>query len=210
MKTLIAISTVVFLFIASTAKAQESSAGIKGGLNLSSMTTDGNDDKNLKPGFHIGVFNKIETSETFAIQPELLYSVKGIKYNYDESLFADGETRFNLHYLEVPVKLVFNLSEDFEFQFGPYVSYLLGANIDTDADVLDFFEIDSDDEIDRKNFNSFDYGLTAGIGFDLDPLIIGLNYNLGLNQVAKDDEVSEEILGDAKNTTIMVSVGLRF
>jgi hypothetical protein len=211
MKTIVTISAAILLFIASsTVKAQESRAGIKGGLNLSSMTTDGNDDKNLKPGFHLGVFNKISTSESFAIQPELLYSVKGIKYDYDESVFADGETRFNLHYLELPVKLVFNLSEDFEFQFGPYVSYLIWANLDTDADVLDFFEIDSEDEIDRKRFNAFDYGLTAGLGFDLDPLIIGVNYNLGLNPVAKEDEPSREILGDAKNTTIMVSVGLKF
>lgn len=210
MKTTVILSALICLLTVSIARAQESVTGIKAGLNLSSMTTDGNDDKNLKPGFHLGVFNKAQVSESFAIQPELLYSVKGIKYNFDESMFADGETKFNLHYLELPVKLVFNLSEDFEFQVGPYVSYLLSANVDTDADILDFLEIDSEDEIDRKRFNAFDYGLTAGLGFDLDPIIISLNYNLGLNPVAKDDEPSRDILGDAKNTTIMLSVGLKF
>ena len=210
MKTTVILSALICLLTVSIARAQESVTGIKAGLNLSSMTTDGNDDKNLKPGFHLGVFNKAQVSESFAIQPELLYSVKGIKYNFDESMFADGETKFNLHYLELPVKLVFNLSEDFEFQVGPYVSYLLSANVDTDADILDFLEIDSEDEIDRKRFNAFDYGLTAGLGFDLDPIIISLNYNLGLNPVAKDNEPSRDILGDAKNTTIMLSVGLKF
>jgi len=210
MKTTVILSALICLLTVSTAKAQESVTGIKAGLNLSSMTTDGNDDKNLKPGFHLGVFNKAQVSESFAIQPELLYSVKGLKYNFDESMFADGETKFNLHYLELPVKLVFNLSKDFEFQVGPYVSYLLSANVDTDADILDFLELDSEDEIDRKRFNAFDYGLTAGLGFDLDPIIISLNYNLGLNPVAKEDEPSRDILGDAKNTTIMLSVGLKF
>ena len=104
-------------------KAQESHAGIKGGINLSSLTTDGNSDKNLKIGFHAGVYDKIPVGESFAIQPELLYSVKGIKLNYDDNTFADGETRFNLNYIDLPVKFVFNLSDDFEFQFGPYVSY---------------------------------------------------------------------------------------
>lgn len=99
-----------------------------------------------------------------------------------------------------------NLSENLDLQFGPYVSYLVSA----DGEILGGLEIDSDEEIDRDNFNLFDYGLTAGIGFDLEPLIIGLNYNLGLNPVAKDDEPSKEILGDAKNTTIMVSLGLKF
>ena len=66
------------------------------------------------------------------------------------------------------------------------------------------------DELDRDHFNSLDYGLTAGLGFDLDPMIFGLNYNLGLNQVAKDDDVSHDLLGDAKNTVIQVYVGLKF
>ncbi|QGY47674.1 outer membrane beta-barrel protein [Maribellus comscasis] len=189
--------------------AQNSAKGIKGGLNFSSLSTDGNDDKNLKMGFHAGVFTKIPFSESFAVQPELLYSGKGIKLNYDENAFADGETKFNLNYIDVPVKLVFNLSEDFEFQFGPYVSYLINANTDTDAE---FFggEYNSSDEMDGDHFNTIDYGLTAGLGFDLDPMIFGLNYNLGLNPVAKDDDISHDLLGDAKNMVIQVYVGLKF
>lgn len=208
MKT-IALIALFALGLGSTGFAQESVTGIKGGLNLSSLSTDGNDDKNLKMGFHAGVFSKIPFSESFAIQPELLYSGKGIKLNYDESGVAEGDTKFNLNYIDLPVKLVFNLSEDFEFQFGPYVSYLVNANVDTDAE---FFggDINSVDELDRDHFNSLDYGLTAGLGFDLDPMIFGLNYNLGLNQVAKDDDVSYDLLGDAKNTVIQVYVGLKF
>jgi len=189
--------------------AQNKSSGIKGGLNFASLSTDGNNDKNLKMGFHAGVFTKIPFSETFAIQPELLYSGKGIKLNYDESAIADGETKFNLNYIDVPVKLVFNLSEDFEFQFGPYFSYLINANTDTGAELLGG-EIDSNDELDREHFNTFDYGLTAGLGFDLDPMIFGLNYNLGLKQVAKDNDVSYDLIGDAKNMVIQAYVGLKF
>lgn len=208
MKT-IALIALFALGLGSTGFAQESVTGIKGGLNLSSLSTDGNDDKNLKMGFHAGVFSKIPFSESFAIQPELLYSGKGIKLNYDESGVAEGDTKFNLNYIDLPVKLVFNLSEDFELQFGPYVSYLVNANVDTDAE---FFggDINSVDELDRDHFNSLDYGLTAGLGFDLDPMIFGLNYNLGLNQVAKDNDVSYDLLGDAKNTVIQVYVGLKF
>lgn len=196
------------LLMAPTIKAQESAVGIKGGVNLSTLSIDDNNDKNMKLGFHVGVFNKIAITESFAVQPELLYSLQGLKVEYDG--IADGETNFNLNYINLPVKLVFNLSEDFEFQFGPYVGYLIDANLKTDADVLGIFEINSEDDVDRKNFNSIDYGLTAGLGFDLDPLIISINYNLGLSQVAKDDEFSYNMLGDAKNRVIQVSVGLKF
>ena len=189
--------------------AQNSASGIKGGINLSSLSTDGNNDKNLKVGLNAGVFTKIPVSESFAIQPELLYSAKGLKLNYDESTLGNGETKFNLNYIEVPVKLVFNLSEDFEFQLGPYFSYLVNANTKTDGEILGG-EFDSNNELDRDHFNTFDYGLTAGLGFGLDPMIFGFNYNLGQRQVAKDNDLSYDLLGDAKNMVIQLYVGLKF
>lgn len=210
MKRIILITLIAFSLVEIVCAQQiNSTSGIKGGLNLASLSTDGNNDKNLKMGFHAGVFTKIPLNESFAIQPELLYSGKGIKVNYDESIIADGETKFNLNYIDVPVKLVFNLAEDFEFQLGPYISYLVNANVDTDAE---FFggDVNAQDELNREHFHAFDYGLTAGLGFDLDPMIFGLNYNLGLQQVAKDDDVSYDLLGDAKNTVIQLYVGLKF
>ena len=195
------------LFITPTIKAQESSVGIKGGVNLSTLSIDDADDSNMKLGFHVGVFNKIALTESFAIQPELLYSRQGVKADFD-----DVETKFNLNYINLPVKLVFNLSEDFEIQFGPYVGYLVNAKFKADGE-LGPFNIDSEDDIDRDNFNTIDYGLTAGIGFDLDPLIIGINYNVGLNGVVNDDKADDfpyNRVGDAKNSVIQVSVGLKF
>ncbi len=210
MKKAFVITSLMCLLVATTGWAQESSVGIKGGFNLSSLTTDGNDDSNLNLGINVGVFNKIALTKSVAIQPELLYSMKGTRINYDESSFAEGDSKFNLHYIDLPVKLVFNLSEDFEFQVGPYVGYLIGANTETDATVMDAFNIDSENELDRENFNTIDYGVTAGLGFDLDPLIIGANYSLGLNQVAKKDKAPEEILDNAKNSVIQVYVGIKF
>lgn len=209
MKKLIIVSLSIVL-LSTTLVAQETRTGIKGGLNLTSLSTDENNDNNLKTGFHLGVFTKIPVSESFAIQPELMYSMKGIKMKYNESALADGDTKFNLNYIDLPVKLVFNLSEDFEFQVGPYVSYLVNANVDTDAEVLDFWDIDSNEELDREHFHSLDYGISAGLGFDLDPLVMGLNYNLGLQPVAKDDDVSNDILGAAKNSVIQLYVGMKF
>lgn len=202
--------TILSFGLTAISHAQIAKTGIKGGLNLSSLSTDDNNDKNLKVGFHVGVFSKIQLSDAFAIQPELLFSSKGIRVNYDESIIANGESKFSLNYIDVPIKLVFNLSEDFEFQLGPYVSYLVNAKTVTDAEVLNYFQIDSDDEIDRKHFNSVDYGLSAGMAFDLDPLIIGINYNIGLNQVAKDNDVSYDFLGDAKNRVIQLYLGIKF
>ena len=201
--------TLMLLGFGSQMYAQNSYSGIKGGLNLASLSADGNSDKNLKMGFHAGVFTKIPLSESLAIQPELLYSGKGIKLNFDESMVADGEAKFNLHYIDLPVKLVFNLAEDFSFEVGPYVSYLMSANVDTDGEVFGA-DFTSEDELDRDHFNSIDYGFSAGLGFDLDPMIVGFNYNLGLKQVANSNDVAEDLIGDAKNMVIQAYVGFKF
>ncbi len=210
MKKSFVITGLMWLIITSISWAQSSVVGIKGGLNLASLTTDGNDDKNLNLGVHAGVFDKIAVNESFAVQPELLYSAKGMRINYDESIIADGESKFSLKYIDLPIKLVFNLSEDFELQVGPYVSYLVAATVDTNTEILNFFDIDSEDELDRKNFNTVDYGLVAGIGFDFDPVVFGANYSLGLNQVAKNDKASEVILDNAKNSVLQLFVGIKF
>lgn len=210
MKKISIVLLVAGIFLASEIVAQNSGFGAKGGLSFSNMTVEGNNDQNLKFGFHAGIFNKFSISENFAVQPELLYSVKGFKNNFDDNVFADGEAKFNLNYIDVPVKLVYNLAPDFDFHFGPYVGFLAGANVETNAEVLDYFNVNSQDELDRDNFNALDIGLTAGMGFTLDPVILGFNYNVGLTKVAKNDRPTEEMLGDARNTVIQVFVGIMF
>ena len=203
------IFTVALTLTAGAISAQESRFGIKGGLNVSTLTTNDFDDKNLKPGFHVGVFNKISLGEALAIQPELLFSTKGAKYSYD-NILVKGDSKFNLNYIELPVKLVVNLLTIFEVQFGPYVGYLVNAKAETNAEVLDFWNIGSEDEIDRKQFKAFDYGLSMGLGLNLDPLVIGVNYTLGLTTVADENKISDIILGDSKNSVIQIYMGIRF
>lgn len=194
--------------------AQETKGGIKGGLNLSYLSIDDANDNNIIPGFHAGFWGKMMVTDKFGIQPEVLFSTKGVKTVYDKDFLgidvADGETRLNMNYIDIPVYLAFNLSEDFDFHFGPYVGILMNANVDTDTEILDFIEVDDMEEIDRSEFNTIDYGLSGGLGFNFDPVTLGFNYTLGLNKVAKDGESMESLLGDAKNNTIQVYVGLAF
>jgi hypothetical protein len=207
---------ICFLIIAgcflsvSIVHAQKSVVGIKGGINLTSLTSDQEGDKSLKLGVHAGVYDKIAFNSLLALQPELLYNLNGLKIDYGNNAIIDGETHFNLHYLSLPVKLVVNLTKNLEIQAGPYVGYLIAASTSTNATVLDYFNISSENELDRGAFNTWDYGLTGGLDFYLDPLIIGVNYSAGLNSVAKEDEASYSLLGEAKNSVIQIFVGISF
>ncbi len=168
-------------------------AGFKGGLNASNLITDEVTDKNARYGFHVGVYGQLFANEGFAIQPELNYSTKGNKVTTTFGVI-DQETKFNLNYLDVPILAVFKLGNAAEIHAGAYWAYLVGANIDTDGDLGDGFV-----QLDRDNFDDWDYGLVGGIGFNLGDIQLGARYNYGLNTIARSAG-AKALLGDTKNS----------
>ncbi len=210
------ISLIVFMiFLAVPASnAQEMKAGVKGGVNLSWLSVDKANDNNIIPGFNAGVWAKFMANDKFGVQPEILFSSKGMKTIYDNEFLgfdiADGTTKLTLNYIDIPVYLTFNLANDFDFHVGPYIGFLMNANMATDAQILEFIDADSNDDIDRSRFNAIDAGISGGLGFNIDPLTFGFNYGLGLRQVAKDGEATKDLLGDAKNNSFQVFVGFSF
>jgi hypothetical protein len=169
-------------------------AGIKGGLNMSNFINDDITDKNVRYGFHAGVYGQLFASEAFAIQPEVVFSTKGNKTTMDFGLI-DQETKFNLNYIDIPVLAVFKLGTAVEIHVGPYWSYLVGASIDNDGDLSNDFR-----ELDRDNFTKWDYGLVGGIGFNLDKVQIGARYNYGMKEIAESDGARAILGSKAKNS----------
>ncbi len=204
----------LFFMIPGSLRAQELSYGIKGGLNLSTITITDADDSNIIPGFHAGAFADIPVAGQVTIGPEVHFSTKGVKATYDANVFglnlANGETRMDLFYIDIPVYVKYYLSEDFNFHLGPYAGILAKAKIETDAELLDFIQVDDSENIDKTMLNSLEYGVSMGLGFIVDPVRIGFNYNLGLNRVAKEEYSIENLLGDGKNNVIQVYLGFSF
>ncbi|NJN27023.1 MAG: PorT family protein [Cyclobacteriaceae bacterium] len=200
-------TTTMLLFllaIATHAQAQSTKAGIKGGVNFSNLMQNEFDDEDMRVGFHAGVYGQyMFASETMALQPEILYSAKGSRAYYD---FAgiNGDVKFNINYIDVPVLLVFKLGESVDIQVGPYFSYLLNASVTSEGDLGDY-----DDDIDRDNFHSLDYGLVGGLAFNFNPVSLGVRYNYGLRPIAESD-VAEELLDNAKNSVGQVYIAFNF
>ncbi|MGC9342666.1 MAG: porin family protein [Bacteroidales bacterium] len=194
--------------------AQERTFGLKGGLNLASLSIEDVSDANILPGFHGGAWVNIPLSGDISLQPELLYSGKGVEAVYDEEFLgieiAEGETKIRLNYIDIPVYVNYNLSEDFHFFIGPYVGFLLNANINTSAEILDFLDYTNQDKISKDEFKSTDFGLSGGLGFSIDPVSFGFNYSLGLMTVATDESQMEALLESSKNNVIQVFVGIHF
>jgi len=175
-------------------------AGVKGGLNVSNLYIDNLDDENARYGFNVGLFGQVLASETFAIQPELLFSTKGAKAFYEG--IVNQTVKYNLNYLDLPVLAVFKLGESAEIHVGPYASYLLNANISYSGDVAN-----GSNEIDKDNLKSFDYGLVGGFGLNFGAVQVGVRYNYGLAKIA-DSDAAELVLGDSKNSVAQLYLSM--
>lgn len=159
--------------------------GIKGGVNFSNLyTKDGDENSEMLTGFNAGLFAKIPVSRHFAIQPELYYSTKGAKINYN-SFVTKGSTEFNLNYLELPILAVVNVTDNFNIHVGPYVSYLIGGKAVNDAN---FNLIDFRRNINNEDYNKLDAGIAVGLGFDIGHVGIGARYNYGLTKIGKEQQ----------------------
>ncbi|WP_207512074.1 porin family protein [Longitalea luteola] len=181
--------------------------GIKGGVNLTNMYVQDVSDENMKVGFNAGFFAKLPITRGFSIQPELLYTSKGAKETYDNFIQGEGEYRFNLNYIELPVLAVINLAKNFNVHVGPYISYLAAANI---KDLEDDGTIEDITDLDAENFNRFDYGVAGGLGIDISNFTIGARYSYGLREIGKSGSLSGELTRDSKNSAISLYIGLGF
>ena len=181
--------------------AQESKFGVKGGINLSSLT--GDIDASSKVGFQVGAFAEFKISDKFAIQPEVLYSAQGAKekgefeFNGD---FYEAEMNYKLAYINVPILAKYYVAEKFNLEAGPQIGFLVSAK--GEATVLGN---SAEDDI-KDGFESIDFGVNFGAGYDFtENLSAGIRYNLGLSNIAKDSDDYK-----IKNSVFSLSVGYKF
>jgi hypothetical protein len=177
--------------------------GFKGGVNFSNLYTDNVDDNNVLTGFNAGLYAKLPVTNNIAIQPEIYYTTKGAEVVYNNA-FANGTAQFKVNYVEVPVLLVMNLTDNFNIQFGPYAAYMVSGKTTNNSNLFA-----SEGELDTDDFNKFDAGLAAGVGIDFELLNFGVRYNYGLTKVGKERNYNgtNYTYPDAKNSVLNFYVG---
>ncbi len=191
MKKVILISVLAVLMLSSCVCHN---LGLKTGMNISTLNGDDTENFDARTGLFFGGFAELCVSNDFAIQPELLYSMQGIKFS------SEGyDVTFKLDYLNVPVMGKFKLSDDLIVEAGPQVGILLSAKEEFKSSG-DSFEDDAKDD-----YKDIDFGANVGLVYQFEGgLNIGARYNLGLSKV---DENPDE---NKKNGVFQFSVGFRF
>lgn len=187
--------------------------GIKGGMNVSSLSKDGGlEDQGSKIGFNGGVFLNAPISEQFSIQPEVLYNNLGSKVTLTKASVGNNtytaEYARHLDYIAVPVMFQFNATPNFYIEAGPQFSFLVDAR-DKYKNTKNGSTQDAESySLDKDNFNTFDFGLGLGIGYNFTPQL-GLNarYTAGFTDIYKNNTGSND---NVRNNVFQVGLTFKF
>lgn len=179
--------TITMALVAFTISAQNITFGAKAGLNFASMAGDDADGLDGRTSFHLGVTAEIEMSDTFSIQPELLYSGQGYT--------ADGDVTGKVDYINLPIMAKFYVADGISLEAGPQIGFLASAKAVVDGESTDI----------KDSLKSTDFALNLGAGYKLDSgLNFGLRYSIGLTDVYDFDT------DGFKHSVLQLSVGYNF
>lgn len=216
----IIIAAALVVCISSVAIAGEISYGAKVGLSICNLTNtpkEWNEAKDFKTGFTGGVFLNYAFNDAFSIQPELLYTMKGVKSNlYDGPVSVDMTASFD--YFELPVLAMYTFLPNKKFRpriyAGPSVAYNVSSEVGVSVWILS-------SSVDISSLtHTTDFGLVAGGGFAYalgnGMLTFDARYQLGFTNVIQtgDFEINgstQTISGDDfKNYGFAFLVGYGF
>jgi hypothetical protein len=204
---------VVFVLLAMSAQAQVK-IGVKGGLNVSTVSGIGKlllaSSESVRAckissraGFHAGVMAQFPLPSNFFIQPELLFSMQGLKSTvYIGASEVTGTDELN--YLQLPVyagyKINVGTGLDVIAGVGPYFAYGISGTDDA---------FDSDEGLKR-----LDIGASALAGIQFYHLQITIGYDLGLTDMVDINgwNTAKDLLGlpNICNRNLKFSVGYFF
>jgi len=225
MKKLI-ITIGIFIVVTKTTYAQ---VYVQGGLNLANITNtnDGQTEKNnILPSFNVGILGRYSLLPRLSLESGILFSGHGSKaetYFYSNSNYV--KTRFNPYYIQVPLNAVIKIpiqrGSNIFFNAGPYAAIgitgkskqevKVGPFITSTTNNIKFSNDDpftsQQDDAAYDKLKRFDFGLNFGGGFDFGPVIVKVNYGLGLTKINSTEDSNNENDRN-KYRTLSISLGV--
>ncbi len=210
-KSLIVAALTAVLAFCTNASAQRytsSHVGLMGGFTSSATNIKNVDSKSVSL-YHIGLTAQLPVGGGFAIQPSILYQVKGAAAD-DLGKLTAGEAaksfEMKVGYLEVPVQIQWGPDL---LAFRPYVfaEPFVGYRISTS-------DKDAAKEL-RDELKKVEYGLGLGAGIDVWRLQLSVKYFWNFGKIYETGDTASETIRDAVNNGnnfngIMASVAFFF
>lgn len=179
--------------------------GVKAGTNYSNVYDSEGEDfvADGKFGLAAGAFVVVPLGKIFGIQPEVLYSQKGFK-SKGTFLGTNYEMTRTTDFIDVPILLSVKPVEYVSLLFGPQFSFLMKQTDDFTGGSL---STSQQDEFDNSNLRKNIFGLTGGVDFNIDHLVIGLR---GGWDVKNNDGDGNSTTPRYKNMWYQATIGYKF
>ena len=184
--------------------------GVKGGINISSADFD-DSVKDIVPsvsslvGANVGVFTNIPLGGKFAFQPEVLFSMQGFKYIYDD-VYSKSDIETKLNYISIPLNTQFYIIDKLYIAAGSQFDLLVSAKGSYTSTVKFTNEVTTVTDKDLKyNYKSLVFGINFGAGYKInDNISANVRYCLGLSPANKGNTIT------SRNRVLQIGVGYSF
>ena len=174
------------------------------GLNLANVYGSDADDSDTKirPGIRIGAAASTDLSDQIKLTSAAVYSVKGFAFEIETTDNFGNSTgsidaNQSLNYLEIPVDLSFNITDQFALTAGLYTGFLLGQTYTIDGE-------DFSDMIDEDEISKIDTGLGIGAKIIIESISLNAGYQLGVTSLNADQDL------DIKTSNIVIGMSYSF
>lgn len=204
------------------------SLGVTAGLNMAGYRTN-MEGGGMRLGGQVGVNMEFPIGQYLAIQPEMILSLRGGKYDY-AGVYGVKEPGESLLYMDVPINVKFSkrmgkgrpfISVAPMFSFGIYGSSTyegVGPDGSATETKISVFQCDPELEQEDAAYNNFDFGFCFKLGYDTDDFwSISAGYSIGLTEMynvsAEEEKFMKKHGGEEpslKNHNIFVTVGYRW
>ncbi|WP_264566366.1 porin family protein [Flavobacterium sp. N3904] len=175
-----------FLLTVSIATAQ--GVGIRGGVNLSTISGDYYDSTS-KTGYYVGIYDEIPVvKDVFFIQPEIQYSSEKFSTN-----LAD----YTIDYITVPVLAKVYAVKLLSFETGPQFGFKINDKTDSNSPLI----------TPQDDFETFNPAWAFGASLNL-PFGLSINgrFISSFNSVFKDGDYNDE----GKSQVFQLGASLKF
>ena len=211
------IALLIALTIFGLTQANAQNFGFKGGYNYSSFNGEVAKDNTLKglSGFYVGALLELPLGDVLSLQPEVIYSRQGAAWekDYNVPILGKGSLKndLRLDYLNIPVMAKVNLGPLF-LQGGVQFGFLVGKP--ETSSTVNGRRIT--EEVDKDAYASFDFGVGAGLGVNLNQhFFIEARYTHSLtnaldpdNNSLKNAHISDD--NNFKNAVLSLGLGVKF
>jgi hypothetical protein len=179
--------------------------GFTAGVNSSTISGSDLGNVSRRTGFIAGGLLVLPVSSNIAIEPELVYSTKGI-----ESHDSGVDASLKMNYVQLPVLVRVEIpasggTKPFLYG-GPAISYKASCNVEVNGGGTNINSGCDNLESDSDKLKTVDYGLVAGGGLMFDfggrKFSIGARYDHSLGKISESS--------DSKHRAISVLATLEF